>query len=68
MPPTDRNGGRLSSMVKTAGSRKKWSMNKPVRIRKYEWNADGTKKKQYNYAPNGKLQSVKVFEYVFTEP
>ena len=42
--------------------------NKPVRIRKYEWNADGTKKKQYNYAPNGKLQSVKVFEYVFTEP
>lgn len=42
--------------------------NKPVRIRKYEWNSDGTKKKQYNYAPNGKLQSVKVFEYVFAEP
>lgn len=41
--------------------------NKPVRIRKYEWNADGTKKKQYNYAPNGKLLSIKVFEYIFTE-
>ena len=23
--------------------------NKPVRVRKYEYNADGTKKKQYNY-------------------
>ena len=42
--------------------------NKPVRIRKYEWNADGTKKKQYNYAPNGKLLTVKVFEYIFDDP
>ncbi len=42
--------------------------NKPVRIRKYEWNANGTKKKQYNYAPNGKLLSVKVFEYIFQDP
>lgn len=42
--------------------------NKPVRIRKYEWNENGTKKKQYNYAPNGKLLSIKVFEYVFDEP
>jgi len=41
--------------------------NKPVRIRKYEYNADGTKKKQYNYAPNGKLETVKVFEYVVSE-
>ena len=41
--------------------------NKPVRVRKYEWNSDGTKKKQYNYAPNGKLLSVKVFEYIFSE-
>lgn len=41
--------------------------NKPVRIRKYEYNADGTKKKQYNYLPNGKLYSVKVFEYIFTD-
>ena len=38
--------------------------DKPVRIRKFEYNADGTKKKQYNYAPNGKLQSVKEFEYI----
>ena len=41
--------------------------NRPVRVRKYEWNSDGTKKKQYNYAPNGKLLSVKVFEYIFSE-
>ena len=42
--------------------------NRPVRIRKYEWNEDGTKKKQYNYAPNGRLLSIKLFEYIFTEP
>ena len=41
--------------------------NKPVRIRKYEWNDNGTKAKQYNYLPNGKLYSVKVFEYVFND-
>lgn len=41
--------------------------NKPVRIRKYEWNANGTKAKQYNYLPNGKLYSVKVFEYIFSD-
>lgn len=41
--------------------------NRPVRIRKYEWNADGTKAKQYNYLPNGKLYSVKVFEYIFND-
>lgn len=41
--------------------------NKPYRIRKYEYNVDGTKKKQYNYLPNGKLFSVKVFEYVFSD-
>ena len=29
--------------------------NKPMRIRKYEYNDDGTKRKQYNYLPNGKL-------------
>ena len=29
--------------------------------------ADGTKKKQYNYAPNGRLQTVKVFEYVVSD-
>ncbi len=38
--------------------------DKPVRIRKYEFNEDGTKRKQYNYLPNGKLYSVKVFEYI----
>ena len=41
--------------------------NRAIRIRKYEWNADGTKAKQYNYLPNGKLYTVKVFEYVFND-
>ena len=41
--------------------------NRAVRIRKYEWNADGTKAKQYNYLPNGKLYSVKVYEYIFSK-
>ncbi|MBR6508667.1 MAG: hypothetical protein IKT19_03980 [Paludibacteraceae bacterium] len=41
--------------------------DKPVRIRKYEYSEDGTKKKQYNYLPNGKLYSVKVFEYLFSD-
>lgn len=41
--------------------------DKPVRIRKYEYNDNGTKKKQYNYLPNGKLYSVKVFEYAFSD-
>jgi len=42
--------------------------NKPTIIRKYEWNENGTKKKQYNYAPNGKLLTTKVFEYIFSDP
>ena len=41
--------------------------NHVSRIRKYEWNDDGTKKKQYNYSPNGRLISVKVFEYTFSD-
>ena len=41
--------------------------NRPVRIKKYEWNENGTKAKQYNYLPNGKLFSVKVYEYIFSE-
>ena len=41
------------------------SHNKPCRIRKFEYNADGTKKTQYNYLPNGKLETTKVFEYIF---
>ena len=35
-----------------------------VRIRKFEYNEDGSKKRQLNYYPNGKLESVKTFEYV----
>ena len=38
--------------------------NRVVRIRKFEYNDDGTKNRQLNYYPNGKLESVKVFEYV----
>ena len=41
--------------------------NKPERIRKYEYNSDGTKCKQYNYLPNGKLYTIKIFEYIFEE-
>lgn len=41
--------------------------DKPKAIRKYEYNDDGTKKKQYSYAPNGRLQTIKVFEYVIGE-
>ena len=38
--------------------------DKVVRIRKFEYNEDGSKCRQLNYYPNGKLESVKVFEYV----
>ena len=38
--------------------------DKVVRIRKFEYNEDGSKKCQKNYYPNGKLESVKTFEYV----
>ncbi len=38
--------------------------DKVVRIRKFEYNDDGSKSRQLNYYPNGKLESVKVFEYV----
>ncbi|WP_243350299.1 hypothetical protein [Parabacteroides sp. FAFU027] len=37
--------------------------NKVNRIRKIEYNPDGSRKCQYNYYPNGKLESVKVYEY-----
>lgn len=40
--------------------------NKPVRIRKFEYYPDGSKKKQYNYLPNGRLETTKEFEYVFS--
>ena len=38
--------------------------DKVVRIRKFEYNDDGSKKRQLNYLPNGKLESVKTYEYV----
>lgn len=38
--------------------------DKVVRIRKFEYNPDGSKSRQLNYYPNGKLEAVKVFEYV----
>ena len=38
--------------------------DKVVRIRKYEYDEDGAKVKQLSYYPNGKLESVKTFEYV----
>ena len=41
--------------------------DKVVRIRKFEYNADGSKKRQLNYYPNGKLESVKTFEVIYKE-
>ena len=38
--------------------------DKVVRIRKYEYDEDGSKVRRLNYYPNGKLESVKTFEYV----
>ena len=35
-----------------------------ARIRKFEYYSDGTKERQLNYYPNGKLESVKEFEYI----
>ncbi len=39
--------------------------NKLIRIRKYEYHANGRKKIQYNYNPNGKLYSTKMYEYSY---
>lgn len=39
--------------------------NKPVRIKQFEYNEDGTRKLQKNYKPNGKLESTKSFEYSY---
>jgi hypothetical protein len=39
--------------------------DKVRRIRKYEYNPNGTKKKQYNYKPDGKLSSTKEYEYSY---
>ena len=38
--------------------------DKVVRIRKVEYDEDGSKVRQLNYYPNGKLESVKTYEYV----
>ena len=38
--------------------------DKVVRIRKFEYDEDGSKVKQLNYYPSGKLESVKTYEYV----
>jgi len=38
--------------------------NKPFRIRRYEYNEEGRKVKQFNYLPNGKLFSTKIFDYI----
>ncbi len=58
---TDATGGKVAKEVEYNDK------DKPVRICKYEYNTNGTKAKQYNYLPNGKLESVKVFEYIFQE-
>ncbi len=38
--------------------------DKVSRIRKFEYDEDGSKVRQLNYYPNGKLESMKTFEYV----
>ena len=38
--------------------------NKPYRIHKIEYNADGTKKRQLNYNTKGNLISVREYEYI----
>ena len=39
--------------------------NHVYRVKKFEYNDDGTRAKQYNYKPNGKLESTKTFEYSY---
>lgn len=39
--------------------------NHVTRIKKFEYNDDGTRAKQYNYKPDGKLESTKTFEYTY---
>ena len=39
--------------------------DKVVRVKKYEYNDDGSKKRQLNYYPSGKLESVKEYELIF---
>ena len=39
--------------------------NKLTRIRKYDYLSNGRKKIQYNYNPDGKLYSTKIYEYSY---
>lgn len=39
--------------------------NHATRIKKFEYNEDGTRRVQYNYKPNGKLESTKTFDYSY---
>ena len=39
--------------------------NKLYLIRKYDYHDNGRKKIQYNYLPNGKLYSTKIYEYSY---
>lgn len=41
--------------------------DKVVSIKKFEYNADGTKAKQYTYLPNGKLKNTKIYERIVRE-
>lgn len=41
--------------------------DKVVRIRVFEYNEDGTKRHQYNYYPNGKLESTKSYKMIIRE-
>lgn len=38
--------------------------NKVVRIKKFEYDEHGNKTRQLNYKPNGKLETIKTFEYI----
>lgn len=39
--------------------------NKVVKIKIYEYDETGRKRKQYSYRPNGKLETTKTFEYSY---
>jgi antitoxin component YwqK of YwqJK toxin-antitoxin module len=39
--------------------------NRLIRIRRYEYLNNGRKKIQYNYNPDGKLYSTKIYEYSY---
>ncbi|MBR1784551.1 MAG: hypothetical protein IJ760_03815 [Bacteroidales bacterium] len=41
------------------------SKNHVSRIKKFEYNDDGTRRRQYNYKPGGTLESTKEFEYSY---